>query len=227
MSGESNVTSGAPGSPSHHHKHKTHWHKFWKVARWVNPIGTAIDINSEHQKEQRDKEQQAFENAENEVNVESDTPYIDSPKVRSGYKIKEVIPQVHTEVFYEDNDWDGHITYRKLLDRIYGPRGLDGKPPESPPFVPANMPHAILVDSEAAPVVASLMAKPGFWDDVACELKGGKGCHSELAEIVSHPEFTEQHATQILNVFDEIRKGLTKAADKLDHAEDKVLGIDK
>ena len=259
MSGESNVTSGAPGSPSHHHKHRTHWHKFWKVARWVNPIGTAIEDKAIKDAKQRDAEdatyQAELQGGVSATNVESDTPYIDSPQARSGYKIESIIvdgkewqqgvEQVDSAVFYEDNDWDGHVTYRKLLDRIYGPPGLDGKPQDPPPFLPANMPHAFFVHPDAAPGIAAVMSKPNFWKDVECELKGGKGCHgTEVREAVdtllAHPGFLDcefrgwcddddanENEVQVKNIFKDIQRALTKAGDKLDHAEDHAIGIDK
>ena len=191
MSGESNVTSGAPGSPSHHRHHRTHWHRFWKVARWVNPIDTAIADKAEKDAKRRDAEDATYQ-AELKGGVNAD-PVID------GKEWWEDVPQSDPAVFLERDDWDGHDTYRKLLDRVYGP----GIAPNE------YRPHVFLVHPDAAPVVHALMQHPDFWKQVECELKGGKGCHDTMA----------------LSVWTDIRKGLTKAADKLDHAEDRALGI--
>ena len=231
MSGESNVTTGAPGSPTHHHHHRTHWHKFWKVARWVNPVGTAIKIKADKDAEKRDAEDATYQaelkGGVNQENLESETPYIDSPQARSGYKVKDIvvdgeewwqdIPAFDNAILNAGDDWDGHVTYRKLLDHVYGP----GIAPNE------FKPHILLVDHDAAPVVAGMVAQPGFWKDVECELKGHKGCHQAFEEIMSHPDLTEEHETQILNIFKDIQRALTKADDKIDHKEDKALGIDK
>jgi len=189
MSGESNVTSGAPGSPSHH-KHHTHWKKFWKVARWVNPIGTAVEINTDHQKKQRQEEAAEAEAAEHESNI-----------VVDGEEWWQDIPGFNDAILNVEDNWDGHVTYRKLMDHVYGP----GIAPNE------FKPHVFLVHPDAGPVVAAMLAHPGFWDDIACEFKGGKGCHD----------------AKVYNFFKDIQRILTKADDKIDHKEDKALGIDK
>ena len=119
-----------------------------------------------------------------------DTPYIDTPEHRSGYKIKNVV--IDGEEWCQGIDQAGNAVFHVHKDHVD--------------------------------------QFPNFWDDVACELKGGKGCHShhkELAEILSHPACDETHEVQIKNIFKDIQRALTKADDKLDHKEDKALGIDK
>ena len=194
MSGESNVTSGVPNYKHHHHGHLT-WKKFWKVARWINPPGALVEDNVKHQQEQERQEQQAFDDAVAAENIESETPYIDTPEHRSGYKVKDVVQE--GKEWYQDID-----------------------PAENAIFV-IRKDH---VDQF-----------PNFWDDLKCELKGGKGCHSDkvyeaVDELLAHPDFmdAELHGdVQIKNIFKDIQHALSKGADKLDHAEDKALGIDK
>lgn len=119
-----------------------------------------------------------------------DTPYIDTPEHRSGYKIKNVVQE--GQEWWQGIDQAGNAVFHVHKDH-------------TDQF-------------------------PNFWDDLQCELKGGKGCHShhaELAEILSHPDCDETHEIQIKNIFKDIQRALTKADDKLDHKEDKALGIDK
>lgn len=173
MSGESNVTSGAPGSPSHHRHHKKIG--FGDILKWINPVGEAIREKADRDAKQRDAEDATYQ-AELKGGVNDDAV-----------------------LYVAGDDWDGHETYRKLIDRIYGP----GIAPNE------YRPHVLVMHPEIGSAVAAVMQRPGFWNDVCTELNGGRKCAG----------------TQALNVFDDIRKGLTKAADKLDHAEDRALGI--
>lgn len=216
MSGEGNVTTGAPGSPSHHHKHHhLTWHKFWRVARWISPADALADQQIASGEKQRQAEQQAFDDASAE-SVE--TPYIDSPRVRSGYKVEEVIAG-NTKV-EEHKPW-----WRTLRDKVYGPGIAD-----------EFKPHVFLVHPDAAPALAAMMERPDFWHDVECELKGGKGCHPHAearaltTDLINHPDIGEatiEGPVEIKNLWTKIQRALTKADDKLDHKEDKALGIDK
>lgn len=128
--------------------------------------------------------------------MSEDTPYIDTPEHRSGYKIKDVI--VDGEEWWQGlNQADNAVflVHKDHIDQF-----------------------------------------PNFWDDLACELKGGKNCHPHaetralMQELINHPDIGEATIdghVEIKNVFTKIQHALSKGADKLDHAEDKALGIDK
>ena len=211
MSGESNVTSGAPGSPSHHHHHKKI--KFKDLVKWINPVGEAIREKAIRDAKERDAEDATFQ-AELDGGVNADL-------VIDGEEWQQGIDQVGNAVFYTAEDWDGHLTYRKLMDRAYGLHS--GRPPQDPPpFLPDNPPHAFVVHPDVAPAVAAVMARPGFWHDVECELKGHKGCHSEEIEA-SRDALSDE--VEIKSIWTKIRHALEKADDKLDHAEDSAIGI--
>lgn len=124
-----------------------------------------------------------------------ETPYIDSPQARSGYKIKNVI--VEGEEWHQGIDQADNAVFHVHKDHVD--------------------------------------QFPDFWHDLQCELKGHKGCHSAEAqilvqELINHPDIgdaTIDGHVEVKNLWDKLVHALTKADDKLDHAEDKTLGIDK